>query len=133
MLKPVDEGGLLEGKMNIHAYTLDSLRKLIRRLQKENAEKGDGSDAVGVYPLFPDGTCKYIVFDFDNHEKGAEKNDYANINNDWQDEVNALRKMCIDNEIEPLVERSRSGKGAHVWILFSKPVKAAAARKYCVC
>ena len=38
MLKPVDEGGLLEGKMNIHAYTLDSLRKLIRRLQKENAE-----------------------------------------------------------------------------------------------
>ena len=24
--------------MNIHAYTLDSLRKLIRRLEKENAE-----------------------------------------------------------------------------------------------
>ena len=24
--------------MNIYAYTLDSLRKLIRRLQKENAE-----------------------------------------------------------------------------------------------
>ena len=24
--------------MNIHAYTLDSLRQLVRRLQKENAE-----------------------------------------------------------------------------------------------
>ncbi len=92
--------------------------------------KEDGSDAIGVYPLFPDGTCRFIVFDFDNHEKGAEQSDYANINNDWQDEVNALRKMCTDNGIEPLIERSRSGKGAHVWILFSKPVKAAAARKF---
>ena len=92
--------------------------------------KEDGSDVVGVYPLFQDGTCKYIVFDFDNHEKGSEATDYANINNDWQDEVNSLRRMCMDNGVEPLVERSRSGKGAHVWILFSKPIKAAVARKF---
>ncbi len=38
----------------------------------------DGADVLGVYPLFPDGTCQFIVFDFDNHEKGAEKTDFAN-------------------------------------------------------
>ena len=34
--------------------------------------KEDGSDVIGVYPLLPNGTCRFIVFDFDNHEKGAE-------------------------------------------------------------
>jgi hypothetical protein len=32
-------------------------------------------------------------------------------------------------ELAPLVERSRSGNGAHVWFFFSEPVAAAAARK----
>ena len=31
--------------------------------------KEDGSDVIGVYPLLPNGTCRFIVFDFDNHEK----------------------------------------------------------------
>ena len=30
--------------------------------------KEDGSDVLGVYPLLPDGTCRFIVFDFDNHD-----------------------------------------------------------------
>ncbi len=30
-------------------------------------------DVIGVYPLFSDGTCRFLVFDFDNHEKNAEK------------------------------------------------------------
>ena len=37
--------------------------------------KEDGSDVIGVYPLLPDGTCRFLVFDFDNHEKDAEKTD----------------------------------------------------------
>lgn len=92
--------------------------------------KKDGSDVIGIYPLFPDGTCRFIVFDFDNHEKGSEKNDYANEDNEWRDEVDALRIICKQEGIEPLVERSRSGRGAHVWILFSKPISAATARKF---
>ena len=27
----------------------------------------NGSDVIGVYPLFPDGTCGFLVYDFDNH------------------------------------------------------------------
>ena len=38
--------------------------------------KEDGSDVISVYPLLPNGTCRFIVFDFDNHEKGAEVTDF---------------------------------------------------------
>ena len=93
-------------------------------------QRGDGADVIGVYPLFPNGTCRFLVFDFDNHEKGADKDDYANTDNAWQNEVDALRIICTQNGIEPLVERSRSGRGAHVWIFFSKPVNASIARRF---
>ena len=92
--------------------------------------KEDGSDVIGVYPLLPDGTCRFLVFDFDNHEKGAQETDFANTDNEWQDEVNALRLICESNGISPLVERSRSGRGAHVWIFFKKPVSASLARNF---
>ena len=90
----------------------------------------DGADVVGVYPLLPDGTCRFLVFDFDNHEKDSEKNDFANEDETWRDEVDALRLICKQNGIDALVERSRSGRGAHVWILFRKPVSAATARNF---
>ena len=92
--------------------------------------KEDGSDVLGVYPLLADGTCRFIVFDFDNHEKGAEQTDFANVDEEWHDEVDALRMMCEINGITPLVERSRSGRGAHVWIVFKKPVSASLARNF---
>lgn len=38
----------------------------------------NASDVIGVYPLLTDGTCRFLVYDFDNHEKGAEKKDFAN-------------------------------------------------------
>ena len=92
--------------------------------------KEDGSDVLGVYPLLPDGTCRFIVFDFDNHEKGAETTDFANTTEEWHKEVDALRMICEKNGISPLVERSRSGRGAHVWIFFRKPIPASLARNF---
>ena len=92
--------------------------------------KEDGSDVLGVYPLLADGTCRFLVFDFDNHEKGAEQTDFANVDEEWHDEVDALRMMCEINGITPLVERSRPGRGAHVWIFFKKPVSASLARNF---
>ena len=71
----------------------------------------NASDVVGVYPLFPNGTCRFLVFDFDNHKEDAEKHDYANIDNSWVEEVEAMRIICELNGIDPLVERSRSGRG----------------------
>ena len=92
--------------------------------------KEDGSDVIGVYPLLPEGTCRFLVFDFDNHEKGAEKTDFANADEAWHEEVDALRLICESNGIVPLVERSRSGRGAHLWIFFQKPIPASLARNF---
>ena len=85
---------------------------------------------VGVYPLFPNGTCRFLVFDFDNHGVDAEKHDYANINDSWIEEVEAMWTICALNGIDPLVERSRSGRGAHIWIFFDSPIPAALARRF---
>ena len=90
----------------------------------------DATDVIGVFPLLTDDTCRFIVFDFDNHEKDAEKNDFANTDELWKEEVDSLRKICDINRIDALVERSRSGRGAHLWIFFQKPIKAGLARKF---
>lgn len=79
----------------------------------------NASDVIGVYPLLSNGTCRFMVFDFDNHDKGAEEKDFANVDDTWIEEVEAMREICVLNGIDPLVERSRSGKGAHVWIFFA--------------
>lgn len=31
--------------------------------------KEDGTDVIGVYPLLPDGICRFLVFDFDKFKK----------------------------------------------------------------
>lgn len=92
--------------------------------------RDDGTDVVGVYPLLPDGTCRFLVFDFDNHEKDAEKNDFANEDDEWHEKVDALRMIYKQNGIDALVERSRSGRGAHVWLFFRKPIPAVTARNF---
>ncbi len=90
----------------------------------------DATDVIGVYPLLEDDTCRFIVFDFDNHEKDAEKIDFANTDDSWKEEVDALREICLSNGIDPLVERSRSGRGAHLWIFFQNKIEASLARKF---
>ena len=92
--------------------------------------KEDGADVLGIYPLLADGTCRFLVFDFDDHEKVPESADFANTDDEWHDEVDALRLICERNGISPLVERSRSGRGAHVWIFFRKPIAASLARNF---
>lgn len=92
--------------------------------------KEDGTDVIGVYPLLPDNTCRFLVFDFDNHEKDAERTDYANADDSWKDEVDALRRIGTKCAIDMLTERSRSSRGAHVWIFFRQPVDAKLARAF---
>lgn len=93
-------------------------------------EKPDCSDVIGIYPLFPDGTCRFLVFDFDNHS--VDNDDFGFDDNDvsWIDEVKSLRKICALFKIPALVEKSRSGKGAHIWIFFEKPILASVARQF---
>lgn len=90
----------------------------------------NASDVIGVYPLLSNGTCRFMVFDFDNHDKDAEEKDFANSDDTWVEEVESMREICVLNGIEPLVERSRSGRGAHIWIFFDKPIDASFVRKF---
>jgi len=99
-------------------------------LQHLRGTKEDCTDVLGVYPLFPDNTCRFLVFDFDNHEKDSYKNDDANTDDLWKSEVDALRRICEMNNIDALVERSRSGKGAHLWVFFKGRIQASLARSF---
>lgn len=57
----------------------DCQRQAYKELKKEQiidhlrGNSEDATDVIGVFPLLTDDTCRFIVFDFDNHEKGAEK------------------------------------------------------------
>ncbi|MCM1467307.1 MAG: DEAD/DEAH box helicase family protein [Alistipes sp.] len=114
----------------------DCGKRAYKRLEKQQITahlKGaseNAEDVIGIYPLLEDDTCRFLVFDFDDHGKGAEKHDFANKDEVWKDEVDTLREICVVNGINPLVERSRSGRGAHLWIFFQKPIEASLARKF---
>ena len=109
-----------------------SWKKLDIAVLKRHLEgkAADASDVIGIYPLLPDGTCRFLVFDFDNHEKDTGKEDARDADERWKEEVEALREICRLNGIDALAERSRSGRGAHVWIFFQSAVDASLARKF---
>ncbi|MFZ0256756.1 MAG: DNA helicase, partial [Gammaproteobacteria bacterium] len=73
-----------------------------------------GRQVVGLYPLLHDNTCYLLAADFD---KGS-----------WQDEVKAMSIACAEYGVLHVVEISRSGNGAHLWIFFDEKVSANEAR-----
>lgn len=79
----------------------------------------NGRDVIGIYAILPDNTCFFLCCDFD--DKSCEHG--------YQDDVRAYISVCRDWSIPAYVERSRSGNGAHVWILFDEPIKAQLARR----
>jgi len=70
---------------------------------------------VGVYPLLEDETCWFLAADFDKAT--------------WQEDVNAFLETCETYNVPAALERSRSGKGGHVWIFFSEQIPAILPRK----
>lgn len=94
-------------------------RAIMRHLSFNSQEK---SEVLGIYPLFEDSTCHFLVFDFDNHSEPQTL--------EWRNEVEALRAVCRENEVPVLVERSRSGSGAHIWMFFEEAIPAALARQF---
>ena len=95
-----------------------------------NGTDPNGKDVVAIYPMLENNLCQLLVFDFDNHAQGAEQEDYANIDDRWKEEINALRRICKNLDVDAVVERSRSGRGAHLWIFFKEMIPARLARKF---
>ncbi len=68
----------------------------------------EGKHTMGIYPLLTDETCWFLAIDFDKES--------------WTDDVTAFMETGRNLKIPTALERSRSGKGAHVWIFFSAPI-----------
>ena len=119
-------------KIKCRDCSSQSWKKLDIAVLKKHLEgkAADASDVIGIYPLLPDDTCRFLVFDFDNHEKDAGKEETRDADEKWKEEVETLREICRQNGIDALTERSRSGRGVHVWIFFQSAVDASFARKF---
>ncbi len=77
------------------------------------------NQTIGIYPMLDDESCYFLAFDFD------DKKDENNIKED----VLAFASVCDKYSIPISIEKSRSGKGIHVWIFFEGKIKALTARK----
>jgi superfamily II DNA or RNA helicase len=74
-----------------------------------------GKKVLGVYPLLTDDTCWFLAADFDKAG--------------WQEDSVSFLDTCRSMGVPAYLERSRSGKGGHVWIFFEEAVPAGLARK----
>ena len=81
----------------------------------DNTRNQQADFVIGVYPLMQDECCWFLAADFDKSS--------------WQLDVSAFVAACKENNIPYSIEKSRSGKGAHVWLFFSDAVFAVDARK----
>jgi superfamily II DNA or RNA helicase len=70
---------------------------------------------AGIYPLLLDETCFLLAVDFDKA--------------DWQADATAFLAACHRLDVPAALERSRSGRGGHVWIFFEHAIPAALARR----
>lgn len=75
----------------------------------------EGGQHIGIYPLQKDNTSWFLAADFDKEN--------------WIEQCRAFINACGENNIQSYLERSRSGKGGHVWIFFEKPYPAIKSRK----
>jgi hypothetical protein len=74
-----------------------------------------GNETVGVYPLLPDERCWFLAADFDKKT--------------WEYDSQAFLQTCQELSVPAALERSRSGKGGHIWIFFDRALPAITARK----
>ena len=70
---------------------------------------------AGVYPMLLDETCFFLAVDFDK--------------SGWLEDSTAFMETCRRMDLSAALERSRSGRGGHVWLFFEEAVPAALARK----
>jgi hypothetical protein len=70
---------------------------------------------AGAYPMLMllDETCFFVAIDFDKAQ--------------WFEDATAFVETCRRLNLSAAFERSRSGRGGHVWLFFEGPVRAALA------
>ena len=79
------------------------------------AHMNDDRHMIGVYPIWKDNTVRFLCFDLDEST--------------YIEDAKRLRVTLFSLGVSPVLERSQSGHGIHVWIFFEEKIKAADARK----
>lgn len=74
-----------------------------------------GNKTIGIFPLLQDNRCWFLACDFDGEG--------------WNLDAMAYLDICKHYGVPAYLERSRSGNGGHVWMIFSSPVTAILARQ----
>ena len=81
----------------------------------------DPGDIVGLHSTSPDGTCRWVVWDIDQHDdfnpQLAERNEQAATELYYRLERKGFR---------PILENSNGRGGYHCWLIFSRPADVAA-------
>lgn len=81
-----------------------------------SGQDADGQPFVaGIYPLLQNETCFFLAVDFDKA--------------DWQQDSLAFMAACRRLDLPAALERSRSGRGGHVWLFFEEAIPATLARR----
>lgn len=88
--------------------------EVIRRHLSGRDENGR-EFVAGVYPLLQDETCFFLAADFDKDT--------------WIEDAGAYRETGRQLGLSASLERSRSGRGGHIWLFFEEPVPAGLARR----
>ncbi len=70
---------------------------------------------AGIYPMLLDETCFFLAVDFDK--------------TGWREDALAFLETCDRINLPAALERSRSGRGGHVWFFFEEAIRAMLARK----
>ncbi len=73
-----------------------------------------GKKTVGIYPLLLNNKCHFLAIDFDG--------------GNWKSDVRAFSDTCKTYNVPYHIERSRSGKGAHIWIFFTEAISSETVR-----
>ena len=74
----------------------------------------NGSGAIGIYPLKKGNVTRFIAIDLDERS--------------WQNDAKFILSTARRAGISMIWERSFSGNGAHLWVLFAEDIPAKTAR-----
>jgi len=84
-------------------------------LGREPNDRYQREFVIGVYPMLIDETCWFLAVDFDKDS--------------WAEDAGIYLATCTKFKVPAYLERSRSGKGGHVWIFFSETIAVKLARQ----
>lgn len=112
------QNGCNKGKI-INACKNCSIKKLAPLTKEVISDHFKGTNknfGIGVYPLLKDNTCFFLAMDFDEQT--------------WFEDMYSVYKVATRYKLEPVMERSSSALGGHLWFFFSTNIKASLVRRF---